>query len=237
MAFADDLLALAQEIANLPSATRQANLRRAISTAYYALFHLLISEATLNWARPELRPMLGRLFDHGPMYQTSVNKQSELNVYFKGNPPASPERTVKEHLLTVSKTFVQAQQRRIDADYNMGREVTETEALTQIESVRQAFESWDIIREDAHAQAYLLSMLGNKDRREKKPNPAGQPKRSRRKGSHQHESTHRAPGMIGRGPFEDQSSRFDQAVASTIRVPVSKDTPSPESGGAPAVKR
>ena len=120
MAFADDLLAFAQDIANLSSETRrQASLRRAVSTAYYALFHLLISNATLNWARPELRPLLGRLFDHGPMFSTPVTKEAELNAYFKGNPPESPERTVAQHLLTVSQTFVQAQQRRVDADYNM----------------------------------------------------------------------------------------------------------------------
>lgn len=139
MAFADDLLALAQDIANLPSETRrQANLRRVVSTAYYALSHLLISEATLNWARPELRPMLGRLFDHGPMYSASVAKEAELNAYFNGKPPEGPERTVAQHLLTVSKAFVQAQQRRVDADYNLGREVTATETLTQIESVKEA---------------------------------------------------------------------------------------------------
>jgi hypothetical protein len=124
MAFADDLLALAQDIANLPSEERrQANLQRSVSTAYYALFHLLISEATLNWARPELRPVLGRLFGHGPMCTASDAKGAELNAYFNGNPPESPERTVAQHLRTVCKAFGQAQQRRVDADYNMGREL------------------------------------------------------------------------------------------------------------------
>jgi len=72
----------------IPSeARRQANLRRSVSTAYYALFHLLISEATLNWARPELRPMLGRLFDHGPMCSASENKEADLNRYLGDDPP------------------------------------------------------------------------------------------------------------------------------------------------------
>lgn len=125
--------------------------------------------------------MLGRLFDHGPMYSTSVTREAELNAYFKGDPSESPERTVAQHLLTVSKVFVQAQQRRVDADYNMGREVTETETLTQIESVKEAFKSWNIIGDEATAQAYLLSMLGNKDRREKKANPPKRPKPRRSK--------------------------------------------------------
>ena len=56
MAFADDLLDLSKQLANLePENPRQASLRRAVSTAYYALFHLLISEATRNWKRAEHR--------------------------------------------------------------------------------------------------------------------------------------------------------------------------------------
>ncbi|HEY6392134.1 MAG TPA: hypothetical protein VIX89_12695 [Bryobacteraceae bacterium] len=136
MAFADDLLKLAQDIANLPAADRrQANLRRAVSTAYYALFHLLISEATLNCGRPELRPALGRLFDHGPMNTASTNKEADLNAYFNNHPSESPERVVAGHLRSVAKTFVRAQQRRIDADYNLGKEVEETDMLTQLETV------------------------------------------------------------------------------------------------------
>ena len=42
----DDLIALAKKIAELdPNRPRQANLRRAVSTAYYAVFHYLIDEA------------------------------------------------------------------------------------------------------------------------------------------------------------------------------------------------
>jgi len=179
MGLADDLLDLAQDRAGLPSEHhRQANLRRAVSTAYYALFHLLISEATTNWARPELRPVLARLFDHGPMNTASVNKESELNAYFNGDPPAGPEREVAGRLRLVAKTFVQAQQRRVDADYNVGRDVDETDMLNQLNEVRAAFKSWNAIRDEASAQAYLLAMLGNKDRREKR---TALPKRNRRR--------------------------------------------------------
>src|SRR5438132_9883570 len=103
MAFADDLLGLAQHLASLyPAHPHQASLRRAVSTAYYALFHLLVSEATLNWARVELRPALGRLFDHGPMKAAAEIKIAQLNAYFKGNPPDGPEREVAGHLRTVA---------------------------------------------------------------------------------------------------------------------------------------
>jgi hypothetical protein len=99
MAYADDLLELAKNLAHLdPTNPRQACLRRAVSTAYYALFHLLISEATLNWARPELRSELGRFFGHGRMKSASMARRSELDAHFKKNPPPSQELAVFRHL-------------------------------------------------------------------------------------------------------------------------------------------
>jgi hypothetical protein len=53
---------------------RQASLRRAVSTAYYALFHMLIGEATLNWKRVDQRDLLARFFEHGKM-KTASDKQ------------------------------------------------------------------------------------------------------------------------------------------------------------------
>ncbi len=61
MAYHDDLLRQALQLVHKePRNPRQASLRRAVSTAYYALFYLLISEAVVNWNRPRLRDALGR---------------------------------------------------------------------------------------------------------------------------------------------------------------------------------
>jgi hypothetical protein len=139
MAFADDLLQLAREIANLrPEVPHQASLRRAISTAYYAIFHLLISEAPANWGRPELRTLLGRCFDHGPMKTASETKVRQINRAFKENAPEGAERTVALHLRRVTIAFIQAQQLRNDADYNMAKERTPEEVDRQIDSVNEA---------------------------------------------------------------------------------------------------
>jgi len=68
MAYHDDLLRQALHLVHKePRKPRQASLRRGVSTAYYALFHLLISEAVANWNRVSLRAALGRAFDHGIM--------------------------------------------------------------------------------------------------------------------------------------------------------------------------
>src|SRR5260370_39518095 len=130
MAYADDLLELAQLLANLEP-SNAARLRRAVSTAYYALFRLLISEATLNWGRPELRSELGRVFEHGKMKSASVEKRSALNADFGRNPDPT-ELVVSRHLYTVANTFIRVQQKRNDADYDTGKEWNQTDVLTQI---------------------------------------------------------------------------------------------------------
>jgi hypothetical protein len=54
-----------------PKRPRGASLRRAVSTSYYALFHLSICEATRNWKRVGQPAALGRFFEHGKMYGAS----------------------------------------------------------------------------------------------------------------------------------------------------------------------
>ena len=62
MRLPEGLLEQAQHLVKRePKRPKQASLRRAISTAYYALFHLLISEAVLNWRRAEDRVELARM--------------------------------------------------------------------------------------------------------------------------------------------------------------------------------
>lgn len=113
MPFPGDLLELAQQLAELHIENpHQASLRRAVSTAYYALFHLLISEATANWAREELRGRLGRCFDHGPMKNASEATVAQIKRDLKANAFGPTEKTVAMHLNAVAKAFVQAQERR-----------------------------------------------------------------------------------------------------------------------------
>lgn len=67
MGLADDLLQQADHLATYEGVTpSQASLRRALSTAYYALFHLLIEEAARQWQGSlEARTGVERGFQHG----------------------------------------------------------------------------------------------------------------------------------------------------------------------------
>jgi hypothetical protein len=72
MALADDLLEQANHLANHePKRPRQASLRQAVSTAYYSLFHLLISSAISQWKSPRQRAQMARGFEHTAMKDAS----------------------------------------------------------------------------------------------------------------------------------------------------------------------
>src|SRR6266568_4821357 len=116
MTFADELPDLARRIAELDGANpQQASLRRAVSTAYYALFHLVVGEATANWSESEFRPLLGRVFEHGKMKQACYRLSGGNSEI----PPFEKRAAPEDHLRAVAKTFILAQERREDADYDV----------------------------------------------------------------------------------------------------------------------
>ena len=72
MTLATELLAQATLLATKePRRPKQASLRRAVSASYYALFHLLVDEASRRLVsgldRASLRLSLSRAFNHGAM--------------------------------------------------------------------------------------------------------------------------------------------------------------------------
>ena len=77
MSLSRDLLAQAKLLATKEkSRPKQASLRRSVSAAYYALFHLLVEAAARRLVsgtdRQPLRNCLARAFDHGVMKSLSA---------------------------------------------------------------------------------------------------------------------------------------------------------------------
>ena len=152
MALPDDLLEQAHYLARRePKRPKQASLRRAVSTAYYALFHLLIEETVKNWKRPTERYTLARMFEHQNMLSVCRNRVAS------GFTPASTQTDRELHL--IADVFARAQQRRHTADYDGNLRWTRTEAMAVIESVERAFASWKAIRQDNIAQDFLVTLL------------------------------------------------------------------------------
>jgi|SRR5579862_1447929 len=164
MPLAEHLLEQANHLANRErKKPRQASLRRAISTSYYALFHLLVTEATLNWKRIDQRALLARFFDHGKMKNASDKQRGECDRFINAQPiPApGPDLDCMKHLRVVSWAFSQCQQHRHTADYDNSKQWTRTEAIAIIDQVAAAFQSWRTVRKHRFAQAYLISLLGS----------------------------------------------------------------------------
>jgi hypothetical protein len=53
----------------------------------------------------------------------------------------------------------------------MAKEWTPVEVDAQIASVNEAFQAWNIIRDEAVAQAFLVSLLRSRERRPNEPKP------------------------------------------------------------------
>ena len=173
MAYADDLLRYSREMVRRhPNETHQPSLRRALSSAYYALFHLLIGDAVANCTDPRFRATLARMFDHGPMKNVCENTVDRIINLFHPNPPAEPERTIQFHLYNVAETFSQAQQNRNEADYNLLKEWQPNQVSLLIEGVEEAFKSWYKIREDQAAKDFLISMLPTREKNKRSAVPA-----------------------------------------------------------------
>jgi uncharacterized protein (UPF0332 family) len=152
MAFAQDLLEQAYHLANLESGDpKQASLRRAVSTAYYALFHLLIDEAVGHWGVPRHRSILARTFDHGKM--KGISDDRIRSFYSSGQPPSGAE------LKNVAQAFVQLQEQRHAADYDNAIVWSRDDALVALDTVRAAFTDWQAIRGHDDAQDYLLQLF------------------------------------------------------------------------------
>ncbi len=85
MAFADDLLEQAYRLASRQKENAsQASLRRAVSTAYYDLFHLLIDEAVSNLAVERQRGDIGRTFEHKAMKNVC---EGQVKNYYSAESP------------------------------------------------------------------------------------------------------------------------------------------------------
>ena len=148
-----DLLTQALQLVGVAPPS-QLTLRRAVSAAYYAVFHFLIAEATSNWANIPLRTALGRAYDDGVMKTASNRILNQKEFPFTGE-----DASVVDNLRFVARTFSQLQEDRHFADYNLTKDLDRVEALTQVKSAEKIFKTWPTIRGEQVAQAYLVSLL------------------------------------------------------------------------------
>lgn len=127
----------------------QATLRRSVSTAYYAPFHLIVETACENWPQPQ-RSRVARQFEHKRMKDVSADAADR-------NP--APPSSAQTGLILVACTFVQLQQNRHSADYVLSAVLTPEEVALDILSVEEAFKIRNDIKGEKVVQDYLFSLL------------------------------------------------------------------------------
>jgi hypothetical protein len=156
MGIAQDLLLQADHLATYQgNSPNQVSLRRAVSTAYYALFHLLIEDAALRWqGSSEAQMRIQRAFAHRSMKDISERFRGPTCRGWQGRP-----RQVPAALQQVAGTFVDLQEKRHTADYDNSEQWSATEVSALLNADRSAFQHWQSIRTDPIAGDYLLAML------------------------------------------------------------------------------
>ena len=147
---------------------RQASLRRALSTAYYALFHALIDGScrTLIGGQPrrrELRAVVARCFDHAAM-------RDACRGFSAGNPPAPlaaamSRPKVDPRLRAVAAAFVLLQELRHAADYDRMANFSRPAIGRFITTADQAVAQWEEIVGDDDTRVFVAALLLRKQMR------------------------------------------------------------------------
>ena len=110
-------------------------MRRAVSTAYHAVFHLLIYEAVTKWAIERQRSLLARTFEHAKM--KAICDDVVKDAKSGGNMPLE--------LIIVAQNFIQLQKDRHTADYDNSKSWSRTEVLNALTLASDAFRAWRAI--------------------------------------------------------------------------------------------
>jgi hypothetical protein len=147
---ADDLLDDAKHLAAKGQAEeRESCMRRAISTAYYAVFNLLVDDFIKHWPFPEQRARLARMFKHERM-RDAVCRPKDKN---KPTP-------VEIEVMNFITSFGQLQGDRHRADYDLGWKLVDTDVRNAITLAEEMFVKWRALRGEDAARNHLLSMFG-----------------------------------------------------------------------------
>ena len=160
MSLHQDLLSLAKELVDRnPAAPVEADLRRGVSTAYFALFHLLVHEAITRLVTPiRLRPRVARSFDHRIM-RVVCQDYAKLAPNATGQLVAVTGELIPQGIKDIASEFVALQLARFQADYDTGTIITQAQAQTDVQRAESAFAYWTTVLADPATDTFLAELL------------------------------------------------------------------------------
>lgn len=129
----------------------RARVRRSISTAYYALFHFILDEVTLTLigdkaAKAKRRRILARSLTHKGLRVALGKFKGEYVApdvaEFVRRGVADGQVRSPQFVRSFAKTFEDTLNKRLDADYDLNKLLTERDAMAVIERVETAIANW-----------------------------------------------------------------------------------------------
>jgi uncharacterized protein (UPF0332 family) len=162
----EDLFAQARMLAKVDARKpRQANLRRAVSAAYYGTFHFPIDAACRTQlgslaSQAGYRHVLGRAFVHGTMKLACNSfRAGTLKQYVvKGLPLTNGVYVVPRQVRNIAATFYELQEKRHLADYDRTEYFNRVEVIATIDQAQthvQEFEAFPLCDD----RAFFLACL------------------------------------------------------------------------------
>lgn len=162
MPLPDDLLEQARDLARHEEGRgrpRQSSLRRSVSTAYYATFHLLASDAAGQCAPGDpagLRERVQRAIQHETMKKAA-------NSFGSSNPPGHVRNLlgapISGRLAALARSFARLQDERHSADYDLADTFTRSRVQGLIREAESLFAEWRMVRNTGEGRVFLASLV------------------------------------------------------------------------------
>ena len=160
-----DLLTQAKSLATSdPNRPKQANLRRAVSSAYYALFHFLTEEAAKNFVGAGQQDRMRR--DLARRAVAHAKLKNVCQEFLKQTPrdllkpywPAPGTHPGGSDMATVCQNLIALQEFRHLADYDFSVSVSRTQALDSCDKAKEAMDAWNKVKANTPDAVTLFAM-------------------------------------------------------------------------------
>ena len=167
MALHHDLLEQASHLAlREPKKPKQASLRRAVSAAYYALFHLLVAQGALLLSPRQpsgLNILIIRAFNHGQMREVCSGFVAISSTPRSQRVPAATRELLslplEPDLVQVLQAFVDLQEARHQADYDVAKDWNRLNVINHVQTAQLAFAAWANVRKTPNAAVVMAAFL------------------------------------------------------------------------------
>jgi hypothetical protein len=137
----------------------EVRLRRTISACYYALFHQINGDAAKLIAPnvpAKTNHRIQRWFEHSEMKRICGRFiPAQLDHPLLGLIGSSPS----SDLQTVARNFIQLQDARHSADYDLSYQLNKTDAMRCVGLTVETMKAWKNLEGSAEANIFILSLL------------------------------------------------------------------------------